>query len=442
MTAGLMLFALVSVAPDGGVEAPSAGAGPVVHLKGAGEAQLALFPSGGGDRGLDLMLAVRPVLGFSVGAGFSIELGPTFRLRAIDFPPLDRSADSGGLLRGADWDEPSDYGNILQSLTLLTESSPFFVRAGIVRKKTLGLGHLVNRYSNQENPDYHPAGATAVLAAGPLRAEVFASDVLGGRLFAGELAVDLGRTFSPSAAVWDRFGLGLEAGHDLGRAGRPFRSDPVLERVSPPAVTLLQLDGWAVLLRTSAIRAMLLAGVGSRVSSAVDLGLVAGGAVDATVGAFGLSLKGEVRKQAGGFRHGLFGPSYELARFADTGFAGPSVAAAVLPDGFSVYGEARAGVGSTVTLDAAVEHFFFGRTDLDATAILALVDGRILVDARFTVVGLGQLPRYAATGSLRARLFHSFYLLASGGTVFFPQPDGTLVRGVTASAGVGVDFER
>ena len=187
---------------------------------------------------------------------------------------------------------------------------------------------------------------------------------------------------------------------------------------------------------------MLLAGVGSRVSSTVDLGLVAGGAVDATVGAFGLSMKGEVRKQAGGFRHGLFGPSYELARFADTGFAGPSVAAAVLPDGFSVYGEARAGVGSTVTLDAAVEHFFFGRTDLDATAILALLDGWILVDARFTVVGLGQLPRYAVTGSLRARLFHSFYLLASGESVFFPQLDGTLVRGVTASAGVGVDFER
>lgn len=442
MTPGLILAALVSVAPDGGVEAPSAGTGPAVHLKGAVEAQFALFPSGGGDPGLDLMLAVRPVLGLSVGTGFSIGLGPTLRLRAIDFPPSERPNDLGGVLRRADWDEPSDYGNILQSLTILTESSPFFLRAGAVRKKTLGLGHLVNRYSNQENSDYHPAGGTAVLAVGAVRTEVFASDVLGARLFAGELAVDLGRTFSPSAAVWDRFGLGLEVGHDLGCAGLPFRSDPFLERVSPPAVTLLQLDGWAVLLRTSAIRAMLLAGVGSRMNSAVDLGLVAGGAVDATVGAFGLSLKGEVRKQAGGFRHGLFGPTYELARFADTGFSGPSVAAAVLPDGFSVYGEARAGVGSTVTVDTAVEHFFFGRTDLDTTASLALLDGWIFVDARFTVVGLGQLPRYAATGSLRARVFRSIYVLASGGTVFFPQPDGTLVRGVTASAGVGVDFER
>ena len=33
-------------------------------------------------------------------------------------------------------------------------------------------------------------------------------------------------------------------------------------------------------------------------------------------------------------------------------------------------------------------------------------------------------------------------LVGDGGTVFFPQVDGTLIRGVSFSAGVGVDFER
>jgi hypothetical protein len=450
-----LIFVALAASPDGGLEpadvgppqvaveqAPPVAPGPAGHLKGAAEVELALFPSGVGDDSLDLLLSLRPVLGFSVGTAFSIELGPTLRLRVVDLPPLNRSSDYGGVLRRADWDELSDYGQILQSLTILTESSPFFLKAGVVRKKTLGLGHLVNRYSNQENPDYHPAGATAVVAVGPVRLEAFASDVLGGRLFAGELAWDLGRTFSSSTTLWDRFGLGLEAAHDLGIAGRPFRVDPLLDRVSPSPVTMLELDGWAVLLRTSAIRAMLMAGVGSRVNAAADLGLVAGGAVDATVAEFGLSVKAEFRKQAGGFRHGLFGPTYELSRFADTGFSGPSIAAASLPDGFSVYGEARVGVGSAVSVDAAVEHFFFGRTDLDASASLTLLDSWLLVEARFTAVGLGPLPRYAMTGSVRARLFRSFYLSASGGTVFFPQLDGTLLRGVTASAGVGVDFER
>lgn len=465
---GLVLGVLLAATPDGGVavsvgevgevlpaepaiaepavvaEADGAAgpAGPPVHLKGAAEAELGLLPSGAQENGLDVMLALRPVLGFSVGEAFAIELGPTFRLRLGDLAPANRPSDFGGVLRGADWDETSDFGQILQALTIATESSAFFLRAGVVRKKTLGLGHLVNRYSNQENPDYHPAGATAVLAVGPVRAELFASDVLAARLFAGALAWDLGRTFSSSTELWDRFGLGLEVAHDFGLAGLPFRVAPQVGRVSPPAVTLLGLDAWAVLLRSSSIRAMLLGGVGSRVNDTADLGFVAGGAVDATVSELGLSVKGELRKQAGGFRHGLFGPGYELSRYADTGFSGPSLAAAMLPNGFSVYGEARVAVGTAVAVDGAVEHFFFGRTDVDASATVTLLEQWVLVQARFTAVGVGQTPRYSVSGAVRARLFSSFYLTASGGTAFFPQLDGTLVRGVYASAGVGVDFER
>ena len=67
---------------------------------------------------------------------------------------------------------------------------------------------------------------------------------------------------------------------------------------------------------------------------------------------------------------------------------------------------------------------------------------RVIANARFTVVGLGVQPRYAFTLGARLRLFSSFYVLGSGGTLFFPQGDGTLNRGVTVSLGAGVDFER
>jgi hypothetical protein len=55
-------------------------------------------------------------------------------------------------------------------------------------------------------------------------------------------------------------------------------------------------------------------------------------------------------------------------------------------------------------------------------------------------VALGVLPRTAVEGSVRVRVRPSLYLLAAGGTAFLPQPDGTLLRGLSATLGVGLDL--
>jgi hypothetical protein len=212
--------------------------------------------------------------------------------------------------------------------------------------------------------------------------------------------------------------------------------------VALPQVTLLQLDASAVVVRSKSIRVLVLAGVGSRDNAGADVGFVGGGAMDANVGDIGFSLKLELRKQSGGYRQGFFGPTYELSRFADTGFSGAPIGAANLPNTWSGYGELRFGVGTMVSFDFAAEHFFFGRTDLESTLDVVLLKSWLLAQARFSLVGLGVQPRTSLNAALKLRVFASFYLLASGGTVFFPQPDGTLLRSVTASAGVGVDFER
>ncbi len=428
--------ALAPVA-DAGVEAPSR-----LSLHGAIEADLGLFPSGFGENGADLLTTLHPVIGFAVGDVFALELGPSFRLRVIDTPALNRPSDLGGVLRGADWDELSDYGQILQSLRIGKESGPFHIRFGPTRKKTLGLGHLLWRYSNQVNPNYHPASGELVARVGPLKGEFFASDVLGARLFAGELSWDIGGTFSSEVAVKDRFVLSFSVAHDANLAGRPFRPDPSVAPFTPTSVTLMHLDASAVLVRNATLRWMVMAGLGTRANVTGDLGLLIGTTLDATVKDIGFSTRLELRKQAGGFRHGFFGPMYELQRFADLGYRGASIQDAMLPDGLSGFAELRVGIGTRVTFDAAAEYFFWNRLDLDGSLSFALLDDWLYLTLHTSMLGLAQTPRYAFTGGLRWRLFPSFYVLAEGGTVFFPQPDGSLIRGVSASAGVGVDFER
>lgn len=414
-----------------------------LSLRGALEADLGVFPSGFPENGADFTSALRPILGFAVGETFSIDLGPTFRLRIVDTPYANRPSDVGGVLRGADWDELSDYGQILQSLTIFKEGDAFWFRAGAMRRKTLGLGHLVWRYTNQSNPNYHPAAATVGARVGPFSGQLMASDVLGARLFAGELTWDLGRTFSGDPSVHDRFLLSFSLAHDAQRAGLPFRADlPVTAFARPTPTTLFLLDASAVLVRTPNLRWMLLAGFGVRAIEQTDVGVVLGTTLDATVQDLGFSLRLEGRKQAGGFRFGYFGPQYELQRFSDVGFRGQGIADVRLPDGFSAFAEARVGLGSRVSVDVAAEWYFWQRLDLDGTVSVAVLDDWLTVTAHTTMLGLAQAPRYTGTAGLRWRFFPSFYVLAEGGILLFPQPDGSLVRGVTASAGVGVDFER
>jgi hypothetical protein len=439
---------------DAGTPTPPHAAAPVeppealdeppgtVTVHGGLEASVEGLPSGFDPMGLDGFATLRPVLGLTADEDFAVELGPTFRLRVVDTAPGNRASDVGGVLRGADWDEPSDFLQILQALRIAPDASPFLVRAGATRKKTLGLGHLVSRSSSQENADYHPASVSAVLVLGPVRSELYASDLLLGRVLAGDVGLDVGALFTSKAEHRDRYRLSVELAHDAAKAGLPFRPDPTAPPLALTPVTLMHVDASAALVRREGLRLLVLLGVGARLGQRSDAGAVVGGALDATLGRVGLSLKLEARKQGGGFRQGFFGPAYELQRYADVGFAGAAIADVLLPDAFSFAGEARLGFGRAASLEVAAEAFTFGRVDLDASANVDLADSWLVGQARFTAVGLGQDARYQVTAGLRARLFKSLYVMASGGTAFFPQLDATLRRAVTGSLGVGVDFER
>ena len=411
------------------------------HLKGALEASWVTFPSGTPGGAQDLFLYVTPVLGFDGGPDVGLELGAELRLRVFDDPPAQRAQDYGQLLRREDWDQPSDFGQLVRELRVGRPAGTASVTLGPALGFSLGRGHLISRYSNRENPDYHPASAIGHLELGATRTELFASDVLGGRIFAGALTADMGRIIGSDPAVFDRYLLSFSLAHDHGLAG--YRAEPA---------TLLHLDFDAALYRGDQVQLFAFTGVGSRILTPLaDLGAELGMSIDGQPGELEVSGKLELRKQAGGFRQGFFGPTYELSRFSDVGLNGPGLSAQGLVDGYSVYGELSLTSGpelaseaklARVSMSLAVEHFNWGRTDADLALALRLLQDRALATVRASVVGAGVAPRFGLSAELRYRIFPALYLAGTGGTVYFPQPDGSLVAGLYGGLGLGADFER
>jgi hypothetical protein len=303
-------------------------------------------------------------------------------------------------------------------------------------------GHLVRRYSNRGNPDYHPAGAFLTGTGGALHAEAFASDVLGARLAGAEVALDVEHVFWGPPAQARRYTLALSAVHDWGRAeGRS------------PEVTLAHLDGVAVLVVRPGFEMHVLAGWGGRPGEGGAWGTVVGMGADAVTPTLDMKLRLEVRQQQGGFRQGFFGPDYEWVRSRRVSTSGVPVAEAPFQDGASVYGEAvvswdgvRLGelVQRHLDFSWAVEAFTWGRVDMDGHLTVQLFNRSLEAGVRGLALGLRKPgTRYAVSGELRWRFTEGqLYALGQGGTLLYPAADGTRRPGGVASIGLGVDNAR
>jgi len=408
-------------------------------FRGAVELAAQTLPSGTPAGLQDLFLHVTPIISVDTGDNFGFELGAGLRLRVIDGEPAQRDRDYAGLLRGADWDEFSDYGQVLRDLWLGADEAPVRLRAGPLRRVSLGRGLLVSRYSNQLNPDYHPLGAVVTLDAGPVHAQLLASDVLAGRLFALEVTGDIGELIGATAER-GKYHATLSAGHDFGRAGG----------VTEP-ISLLMLEADAALYQGESVRSFAYGAIGSRLlTEDFGMGATLGVSADAELGSALLGFKLEGRKVGAGFRFGMFGPDHELARFSDLGLTQQGLSQARLPDGFSGFTEAQLELGHSaelstsrrgaLVLSASAEYFSFNRLDLDAAVTTRLPGDLATLTARFAMTGFNQVPRYDGAAEARYRFAPSFYALAHGGVTFFPQPDHTLVRGFFGGVGVGADF--
>lgn len=397
------------------------------------------LPSGTQGGGQDIFALAVPVARMTRGESFTLELGAPLRFRLLDADPKQAAGDFGGYLRREDWDTTSDYGQVLRELRIGREGTVANLYAGPLNAFTLGEGHLVERYDNQLSPDYHPAGALLTVNVGPARILAAASDVLSTRLFAGELRLDIGRLASEQEKHFDRYHAIASIAHDFGRVGE--------ERTEP--ITAALVGGDAALYKGAHLQLFAIGGAGTRVESSPDIGGFAGFSIRGNTGRVDISGRLEGRYQGGGFRFGLFGPSYELARFSATGLAEPPLSEEDMDKNLAGFAELKLGLGSEdeteevyVAASAAGEHFTIGRTDTDLTLAIRFPGARTWATARVIVVGIGTHPRYSVHAELRQRVLDWLYLWGAGGTVHFPQPDGSLARGYTAGLGAGVDFAR
>ncbi|WP_375755336.1 hypothetical protein [Corallococcus exercitus] len=395
---------------------------------------LALLPRGdGGTR--EGFVQVAPTLMLDGGAEFGVNLGTPVRLR------LWGGEQNAGVFRQEDWDSLSDWGQVVRALKLGSNEAPLALWMGALERYSLLSGHLVRRYSNRINPDYHPAGGFLTGTLGPLYVEAFASDVLGARLFGVEAEVDLEHVLFGRPAQAGRYTLAVSAVHDGGRG-----------EGTSPEITLAHLDGTAVVWTRPGFELHLLAGWGGRPGTGGAWGAVAGVGADAETAGLNARLRLEARRQHGGFRQGAFGPDYELARFRAVGACRQPLAQTPFPEGASVYAEADVGwdaeqlVGRMqrhLTFSWAVEVFTWGRVDTDGRLALQLFDRNLELATSVLGMGLGQPgARYLVSGDLRWRFAGRLYVLGQGGTLLFPEADGALRPGVYASLGVGVDHAR
>ncbi|WP_434384313.1 hypothetical protein [Melittangium boletus] len=446
MIGALLLASVLHQAPRAFVENP-APAEEGIHFHAALEVEALALPSGTlGANGMDGYGVVFPRMGVRGGSEFEFELGAPLRLRLLDREPVADTSDFGGFLRYQDWDERSDLGQLVRTLRVGRDDGAFLLRAGAYSTWSLGAGWLVNRYNNNLNPDYHPAGANVVAYLGPTRVELFASDVLAGRLFAGEFRLDLGRVLSDDPEASDRFLLSLDVAHDFGRAG-----------LRAQELSAASIGFQAGVVRSDTLQLWLQAAAGARADTLIEsvpdfgaaFGVVARGLPSENVDLTG---RLEARRQGGRFRFGFFGPSYELARFSGVGLREAPLAEELLPATFSGYGEVAASVrplaDGDLNLSASASGEYFvatGRVDADAAVQVTLPGKQTVGELRVILTDVTGRPRYAVATELRQRILPALYGVASVGTVHFPVVDGAsvrLVRGFTAGLGVGVDFDR
>ncbi|MFP2906250.1 hypothetical protein ACLESD_14520 [Pyxidicoccus sp. 3LFB2] len=392
---------------------------------------LALLPRAGTDEG-EGFTQVEPTAIIDGGPEFGVNLGAPLRLR------LWGGGEGAGLVRREDWDSLSDWGQLVRGLKLGSDSSPLALWFGALENYTLLSGHLVRRYSSRTHPDYHPAGGILTGTVGPLYTHAFASDVLGARLMGAEFALDMQHVLFGKPSEPGRYTLALSAVHDWGLAGG-----------RAPSVTLAHLDATAVVRVRPTYEAHVIAGWGGRPGEAGAWGAVVGVGLDALTSTLDLKLRLEGRRQHGGFRQGFFGPDYELARFRAAGPDGVPLADAALPDGYSAHGELKVGWDAVsygglqrhLMLTAGAEVFSWGRFDVDGRVAVQLFERSLEVAVKGLSVGMGQPgARYLGAAEVRWRLLRGkLYALGTGGTLLFPEADGTLRPGAFASVGLGVD---
>lgn len=389
------------------------------------EARTLVLATQGGAGQEESFAVLEPTVVVDGGAQWGMHLGASVAWR------LWGGEAGAGLVRREDWDNLSDWGQVVRALKLGGDTSPVALWVGELEDYSLLSGQLVRRYSNRTHPDYHPAGAFLTSTMGPLFLEAFSSDVLAARLMGAQVEVDLAHVLTGAPRAPGRYTLGLSAVRDWGGAGR--------------RPTLAHMDAAAVLVERPGVELHVLGGWGGHLGEPGAWGAVAGMGVDAMTPLLDMKLRLEARRQRGGFRQGYFGPGFELAREL-------SVAREPFPEGFSAYGEVElewdgvrlGGLRQRhLLLSLGAEVFHWGRVEVAGRLGLQLAQRRLEVAVSGLVLGPGQPGAWHVySGQVRWRFAGALYALGQGGMRLYPGGEQGLRPVAFANLGLGVEHAR
>lgn len=457
------------------------------------EAGGALIPSGyavgrdiaGADLpGTDWYVYGTPRIGFWIGENVSLVLGAQVPFLITDSAPANKPGRTYfNLIPMPNFDQRSDYGQIIESFRLGHEGGWGQLYLGAVSKYTLGMGHILVNYQNRLNASYLPAAGTGMLDFGPVHIEAFASDILDGRILAGEIAWDIGKTFSKRPRYTDHWKVAIQAAYDFGKQaglpyveGMPYVEGNLTGRGTPPlTLGVGGVEGKFALWPGRSVNLSVVGAWGARIPDSTgnfQWGYAAGLQLDTIGENVGFSLQLEARNGTSGYRIGMFGSDYELARFSATGYgfrasngvpvagiatdANPGAIGLNVP--WSGYINLKLWVAKQFSVEVGDELFISTiRNDTYASLDLDILDHFLFLTGRATFIsnlgGLNNLtsqiapnlvadPRMTFSLSLRMHILPYLFVSATGGTSIYPQASGLLLPGYYGSLGLGFFWSR
>ncbi len=202
-----------------------------------------------------------PMINYSVNI-FDIKLSMTFgvplRFQILD-ARVDKRFDGAGQLRKQDWDEPSDFAQIIRQITYGSKESRVYLDINQFFANTIGHGTLMRRYN--PNLNFNTRRVSAEFdgffdyAGGELYInDITGPDVMGGLIFLKPLSI-----FDRDNYVLRSFSIGVQAFidvdapvrnfldvNDVDDDGRRFNEIEVIQSNFKPRYTASQVVAYGV----------------------------------------------------------------------------------------------------------------------------------------------------------------------------------------------------
>ena len=148
------------------------------------------------------------------GDPISLSFGIPIRVQILD-ARADRRWDDAGRFRTEDWDEVSDYAQVIRSITYGGKEQHIYLDVSAFKASTVGHGTLVKRYNPHLNLNTHRVNAHLDAFGDYAGFESFANDITRPNVFGGLVFVKPLSVIDRSNFVMRSFSVGVSVAADV-----------------------------------------------------------------------------------------------------------------------------------------------------------------------------------------------------------------------------------